>query len=298
MSDQLEESRQWCRKLTRRAAGNFYYSFLTLPRPLFYDMCALYAFMRLTDDIGDDESQDIETRRSSLAEWKERTQQALAGGECHHPSQLALVDLVARHELPVQYLLDVIDGVAFDLDPKPIQTFADLEAYCYQVAGAVGLCCIHIWGFHGKAAIDRAIECGLAFQLTNILRDVREDIERGRVYLPAEDLERFEYSARDLAEFRYDDRFRDLMEFEADRAEHYYSRAAQLCDLLEPAGVPVFTAMLKIYGGLLGRIRAVDFDVFSQRVKLPRWKKLWISMGSAWTHWRNEPEPTTSAANH
>ena len=261
-------------------------------------MCALYAFMRLTDDIGDDESQDVETRRRELASWKERTQQVLSGGKCDHPSQRALVDLVSRHELPVQYLLDVIDGVAFDLDPQPIQTFADLEAYCYQVAGAVGLCCIHIWGFRGEAAIDRAVDCGLAFQLTNILRDVREDIERGRVYLPAEDLARFEYSSQDLADSCYDERFRALMEFEADRADHYYRQAWQLRDMLEPAGVPVFTAMLKIYGGLLDRIRAEDFDVFSQRVKLPTWKKLWISMGSAWTHWRSEPEATASAASH
>ena len=186
--------------------------------------------------------------------------------------------MVARHRIPHEYLFAVIDGVELDLHPVEVATFEELERYCYHVAGAVGLCCIHVWGFRDDPAVKQlAIDCGLALQLTNILRDLAEDADRGRVYLPREDLDRFGYSADDLHRRVKDQPFRDLMRFEVDRAKTYYASGERLFDYLEPPGKPILRAMLDIYGGLLREIERRDFDVFSQRVSLPKWKKLWYA---------------------
>lgn len=280
----VEESRRYCRKLAKQTAGNFYYSFLTLPAPLLEDMCVLYACMRVSDDLGDAPEASTSQRRDDLARWTEQVRQTLAGEPVAHPVLPAVAEIVERHAIPHQYLFDVLDGIAMDLEPAGFETFEELSRYCYHVAGAVGLCCIHIWGFREEAAIERAIDCGLAFQLTNILRDLGEDAGLGRVYLPREDLRRFEYTADDLAAGVRDDRFTRLMEFQVSRAEDCYQRARELYPLLEPAGQPVLASMLRIYGGLLASIRSRDFDVFSQRISLPRWKKLWIAFDSVARH--------------
>ena len=172
----------------------------------------------------------------------------------------------------------MIDGVEWDLHPVEVATFEELERYCYHVAGAVGLCCIHVWGFREDPAVRQlAIDCGLALQLTNILRDLAEDADRGRIYLPREDLERFGYSPDDLHRRVRDRRFRDLMQFEVDRAKGYYARGERLLDHLAPTGKPILRAMLDIYGGLLREIERRDFDIYSQRVTLPKWQKLWYA---------------------
>ena len=163
------------------------------------------------------------------------------------------------------------------IETKRFQTFDQLADYCYLVAGAVGLCCIHIWGFHGSEAVQRAIDCGTAFQLTNILRDVGEDATAGRVYLPAEDMQRFGVTVEDLIAQRCDERFRALMTFEAERAKSFYALAEQLLPCLEPHGQPIMKAMLQLYGGLLREIERRKFDVFGKHVSLPRWRKLWIA---------------------
>ncbi|MCA9118403.1 MAG: phytoene/squalene synthase family protein, partial [Planctomycetaceae bacterium] len=201
-----------------------------------------------------------------------------------HPVLPALADIVERHAIPHQYLFDVLDGIATDLEPVSFETFEELSRYCYHVAGAVGLCCIHIWGFREPAAIERAIDCGLAFQLTNILRDLGEDAGMGRVYLPREDLRRFGYSVEELSAGVRNGPFLQLMEFQVSRAEALYQRAGELYSLLEPPGQPILASMLQIYGGLLASIRERKFDVFSRRVSLPRWKKLWIAFGSLARH--------------
>lgn len=286
----LSESYEDCRVLTRRTAHNFRFSFLTLPREQRRAMNALYAFNRITDDLGDDESLPVEERRSRLAAWRESVRAALAVTPPAvalplnpQPSTFnrylpAISDLVARHHVPHEYLFAVIDGIEMDLHPVEVATFEELEQYCYHVAGAVGLCCIHVWGFRADPAVRQlAIDCGLALQLTNILRDLAEDADRGRVYLPREDLDRFGYSVDDLHRRVRDQRFRDLMQFEVARAKAYYASGERLFDYLEPPGKPILRAMLDIYGGLLHEIERRDFDVFSQRVTLPKWKKLWFA---------------------
>jgi phytoene synthase len=276
----LAESRAWCQSLAKRTAGNFYYSFLTLPKEQRIDMCVLYAFMRISDDIGDDTTLPLETRRARLVQWHEDLRLAFDGRRFHHPLYPALMEMVARRNVPSRHLYEVIEGIESDLAPQRFATFDDLNRYCYHVAGAVGLCCIHIWGFHDPQAIPLAIDCGTAFQLTNILRDLKEDAAMGRVYLPQEDLARFGYRESDLAASIYDDRFRSLMQFEVARAREFYGRAAGLLSMVDAPGRPVLSAMLRIYAGVLNEIERRGYDVFTRRVRLPRWKKLWIAFTS------------------
>jgi phytoene synthase len=271
----LDESYAYCKGLSRRTARNFYYSFLALPQDKFPAMCVLYAFMRLSDDLGDDGAErPLAERRRDLEAWRVGLARALEGDAAAHPVFPALADIVARYRIPHEYLFAVIEGVQMDLHPVRFDTFDQLATYCYHVAGVVGLCCIHVWGFHDRRALGVATSCGLAFQLTNILRDLKEDALLNRVYLPQEDLDRFGYTREDLAQGCRDARFAQLMEFEVARARGYYAEARQLFDYLDPAGKPILETMLKIYGGLLDEIERRKYDVFSKRVRLSTWRKL------------------------
>jgi len=307
MPDPLADSYAFCRKFARRTAKNFYYSFLGLPADRFDAMCVLYSYMRICDDIGDDEQQPVEVRRAALTTWHSEVRQALdeqsASGddELPEPSALdvlvtgrrvlpALADMVATFQIPHEYLFEVLLGVRADLEADQhsdaqstsipqccFATFDQLAAYCYRVAGVVGRCCIHIWGFNDPRALDLAVDCGLAFQLTNILRDLAEDADNGRVYLPADELQRFGYPPEQLQQRVRNEAFLKLMEFQTHRADEYYASARGLFDVLDPCGHPVLQAMMKIYGGLLSEIRRRNYDVFSHRVSLPAWKKLVIA---------------------
>jgi squalene synthase HpnC/squalene synthase HpnD len=264
------DSFAWCHDLTRRTAKNFYCAFLVLPRRQRRAMEALYAFMRVTDDLSD-EVGETEQKRADLKQWRADLVDCL-NGQYSHPLHAALHEIVSRYAIPPRYLHDVIDGVESDLEPGPFATFADLRAYCYRVASAVGLCCIHIWGFRGERAREFAEAAGVAFQLTNILRDLREDLDRGRVYLPVEDIERFQ-SPPDT--WRHQDgSFRRLMQFQVERAQEYYRQAELLTPHLNAGGKAVFQVMLRIYGGLLEKIEARDYDVFRERARLSRGRKL------------------------
>ena len=280
MTLSLKQSYAWCKTLSRRRAGNFYFSFLTLPADRFRDMCALYAFMRICDDLGDDEHLSATIRAANLDAWHASLTRALDGESFDHELFPALAEMVHRTGIPREYLFAVIEGVRTDLQPVGFETFAELTDYCYHVAGAVGLCCIHIWGFHDDRATERAIDCGIAFQLTNILRDLAEDAAMGRLYLPREDLRRFGYSADDIVARCVDDRFLKLMQFEVARAETYYDRAAELLAYLDPPGRPIYAAMLNIYGGLLKGIKRRGYNVYAGRIKLSRLRKLAIALGA------------------
>jgi phytoene synthase len=277
MTDRLGESFRFCRTLTRQTAGNFGYAFWALPWEQRRAMDALYAFMRMTDDIGDNPQSAPAQRVEQLARWRTDLQQTLQDRLPDHPVWPAVREIARRYHIPETYFTDVIDGVEMDLAPRTFATFAELSDYCYHVAGAVGLCCIRIWGYRGDRAEALAVDCGLAFQLTNILRDLAEDAALGRIYLPREDLERFGYSADDLWHQRWNREFRNLMAFETERAWFYYRRSEPLLNDLEPAGKPVLRAMREIYGGLLHEIERRTFDVFTRRIRLPVWRKLWIA---------------------
>jgi phytoene synthase len=241
-------------------------------------MCALYAFMRHTDDLADGPDAE-ETKRLALKQWRADLHAALAGDD-RHPLHPALRHTIQRFGVPVEYFDDVIDGCETDLGPVQMPDFPALYRYCYRVASAVGLCCIHIWGFHDDSAKLPAEHAGIALQLTNILRDLPEDLARGRVYLPQEDLERFGCGPETLGPA-----FRALMAFETERAREYYRSAERLTPLLDPPGRAVFQVMLRTYRGLLDEIERRDFDVFRERVRLSPWRKAALVLQALPVRW-------------
>jgi phytoene synthase len=215
----------------------------------------------------------------ALCAWRLSLRSALAGA-IDEPLLPALIDTVRSCRIPVDYLHAAIDGVEMDLDQRCYGTFAELEQYCYRVGSAVGLACIHIWGFRSAAALAPARQCGIAFQLTNILRDLKEDADRGRVYLPTEDLRRFEYSVDDLRRGVRDERLRALLWFEIERAENFYRQAAELDRWLQPDARRIFAAMMATYRALLTEIKRLDLDVLLARARLSPWRKLHIAASS------------------
>jgi phytoene synthase len=272
MMNATDRSYEYCRRVARRRAKNFYYSFVLLSRPQRRAMCAIYAFMRYCDDLSDEPG----ATRAGIERWRAEMEEALAGRFSGHPVWPAFYHTVRRFGIPHDYFREMIAGVFSDLEPRAFETFDQLYRYCYQVASVVGLTTIHIFGFDTRSALPLAEKCGVAFQLTNILRDIREDAERGRIYLPAEDLRRFGVSADGLRAGQRDGAFERLMAFEAERARAYYNESRPLLDLIHPRSRKSLWALIAIYSRLLERIEESGFDVFRQRVRLPLWEKSWI----------------------
>ncbi len=266
MSGNLAESYRNCVRVARQAASNFYWSFWLLPKPKRLATCALYAFSRHCDDLADND-RPAEDRRRALEQWRTSLEQAL-DGDRDHPLLPALADTVNRFRIPAEHLFDIIDGVAMDLDLCRYATFDELSEYCRKVAAAVGLACLHIWGFRDESALPPAVKLGLAFQLTNILRDLGEDARRDRLYLPLEDLERFDYAFDELKRGVVDERFAALVRFQIDRAERFYREAAPLPQLVEHDGRRVLGLMTATYRALLAEIERRHGDVFARPVHL------------------------------
>jgi phytoene synthase len=282
MTPDLARSYAYCEQVAKTQAKNFYYSFLTLPPERKAAMCAIYAFMRYSDDVSDEAVAD-RTKAAQMQSWRAALDRAFEGDYGDSRILPAFHDVVQRYNIPARYFHDLIDGTEMDLTQNRYTTFAELHQYCYRVASVVGFVCIHIWGFDaadGKA-LEYAEACGLAFQLTNILRDVKEDAERDRIYLPQEDLERFGVTEDDLKQGLVHERFQALMRFEADRAKAYYQQARPLLPLVHPAGRPTLTIMMKIYRGILDSIERNNYDVHSRRARVSTPKKLGIVAG-AW----------------
>ena len=275
----LETSYATCRRIAKSRARSFYYSFVLLPKAQRNAICAIYAFMRHCDDLSDD-PQAVEPREA-IERWRREMDAALEGRFGENPLWPAFHDTAQRYKIPPVYFHEMIEGMLSDLGPRRIRTFDELYRYCYQVASVVGLTVIHIFGFKGAEALPLAEKCGVAFQLTNILRDVREDAGRDRVYLPAEDLERFRVEVRDLAEGKRTEEFVALMEFEAQRARAYYTEADPLVDMVDPHSRASLWALIEIYSRLLGRIEKTNYDVLSHRVELSGREKLRIILRAA-----------------
>jgi phytoene synthase len=292
---EIEAAYATCRAIAKREAKNFYYSFVALPPHKRDAMCAIYAFMRRADDISDDETRDHAARREELARWTAAWRE---GGSADVASTdavfVAVRDAQQRFAIPDALLEQLIQGTAMDLQPEAenrrgadgldrFANFNDLYRYCYYVASVVGLVCIRIFGYQSPAAEKLAEETGIAFQLTNILRDVREDAERGRVYIPADELEASGTSPAALAAVRSGSELSEAQRLVlagvARRARAYYQSADRLLPLIDADSRPALRVLVKIYSGLLSRIEAQRFDVFTTRVQVPTWQKLAILVG-------------------
>ncbi len=260
-----------------RSRSNFYYSFIVLPLEKRRAFCAVYAFMRYCDDISDG-SAAPEAKFAMLRDWRAQLSAAFSGSLRNNRILPAFRDTVTNFSIPAEYFHWIIDGAEMDLNVFQYDTFEDLYRYCFNVASAVGLVCLQIFGFTDPRARKYAEQCGIAFQLTNILRDVKEDAEQGRIYLPLEDLRKFDYSAEELRRGVVDVRFRSLMKFETDRARKYYSAARNLIPLVEETSRPALWAMIRIYERILDRIEQKQFDVFGTRIRLAGLEKISIAL--------------------
>jgi phytoene synthase len=287
----LDRAYAECRAISRREAKNFYYAFVALPAPRRNAICAIYAFMRQADDLADDESIPREERRKRLDAWTSAWRTAARGQEPLNrdpstPVFLAVRDATERYKIPLELLDELVVGVTMDLEhdaggaPDTYATFNDLYRYCYLVASVVGLVCIRIFGYTDPRAEKLAEETGIAFQLTNILRDVSEDAARNRAYLPLDELAAHGVSldallhraplAPPIANERA------LLASIAQRAEKYYVSAQELLPLIDRESRPALRVLVRIYRALLGRIERADYDVFTRRASVPTMQKVGI----------------------
>jgi 15-cis-phytoene synthase len=271
-----------CRNIARKKAKNFYYAFVALPAKKRDAICAVYAFMRQADDLSDDEDLPIAERRIAMDTWLTRWHQVQAGEATSDPVFVALLDAQRSFAIPSDLLDQLVQGTATDLEPRfaAYATFADLYRYCYLVASVVGLVCIRIFGYLDPRAEKLAEETGIAFQLTNILRDVQEDAQRGRLYLPLEDLERCGVTAGSMAGILSGQQLtpqqRQVLAILAERAAQFYKSAEALLPLISPDSRAAMWVLVTIYHRLLRHIEQRNFDVFSARVGVPAYEKLSI----------------------
>ncbi len=284
MSVTLEESYRRCGEIARRTGKNFAYSFISLPAEKRRAMCAIYAFMRRSDDIADGAGNPA-LASAGLKQWRASVNAALADGKCDDPILPALVDTVQRYRIENRYFHELLDGTEMDQAVTRYETFDQLYRYCYHVASVVGLVVLPVFGFKDDAVKVSGEACGIAFQLTNILRDVKEDAQLGRIYLPAEDRQRFGVSDADILDSNFTPGFVELMEFEVARAREFYVKAQPLLGLIDADSRSTLAVMIGIYGGILDKIEHTGYAVFDGRVRLSTGEKLWI-VAKNWVKYR------------
>ena len=279
MPTELDLAYEHCHRVAREQATNFYYAFRTLPKRQRNAIYAAYAFCRLCDDIAD-EDLPLEEKRRRFAETRGMLKDSGAGA-AESPVFNALGDACAKFDIPIRLLEEVIEGVEIDLVKSRFDTFDDLREYCYKVASVVGLICIEVFGYEDPEAREYAVDMGLAMQLTNILRDVREDAERGRIYLPLDEMASFGYTEQELFQGVVNEPFRELMRLQASRARAYFANSRKLMPLLEPRSRACPSVLHALYSRVLDRIERADFDVFAERIGLSRTEKLFL-MAKLW----------------
>jgi len=271
----LHHSYNLCKKITKKEAKNFYYGFLPLPRVKRHAIYALYAYMRRTDDIVDNTT-DLAKARQDLNAWRENTRETLAGNIYNHPIMPAFADTIKQFNIPHHYFFELIDGVEMDLRPRRFNQFPELHNYCYRVASVVGLCCLSIYGYEGDDAKAFAIDCGIAFQLTNILRDLKEDSLRNRVYIPQEDFERFGYSETSLKEGNMNAACIEMITFEITRAKNYFEKGKQLIPKVHRDCRTALRTLIHIYEGLLHKLEMNKNEILKKRITLSIFEKIKI----------------------
>ncbi len=268
----LEDAYEYCRKISKEHAKTFYLASLFLPQKQQKPIFAIYALLRTVDDVVDTAEEKLahgmitrEDISRMLESWKSKLKACYSGNVEHDPIMMAWHDTLKSYSIPIELPLDLMDGVAMDIEFKPFETFEELYVYCYKVAAVVGLMTSEIFGYSDKQALQHAIELGIAMQLTNILRDVGEDVNRGRIYLPLEDLQRFNYSSEELMQKSMNDNFIELMKFQIERARSYYRLSDKGIPMLERRsrfGVAISSIN---YGNILTAIEKNSYDVFSKR---------------------------------
>lgn len=275
-----DESKQ----IAKQSKSSFYYAFTLLEKPKREAMNTVYAFCRRTDDIVDFGEDSDELKYEKLRRWRVELEKAFHGGS---EIQLLnkLVTYVKQFNIPLDPFFELIAGVEMDLQRKRYISFDDLAQYCYLVASTVGLMCIEIFGYKHSSAKDYAINLGLAMQLTNILRDVGKDYELGRVYLPQDDMKKFNYSENDLQNKIYNEHFVKLMSYQADRAKHFFQLANDSLNYEDKRSMFAARAMQHIYYRLLKRLEAENYNVFEKKIKVGKLEKVAISLG-VWAKYR------------
>jgi len=265
------------RAITRRSASNLALAFCLLPKPKRDDMSALYAFCREVDDVADDEATPTEQRRAQLAAWREDIRRACTGGQPEFPVNRELKPVIEWYHLPFELFDELIKGCEMDLDTKRYETREQLDLYCHRVASVVGLLSIEIFEYNDLACREYAVALGKALQLTNILRDVRTDAARGRIYLPLAELKRFGVTEDEILRSEFSPRVRDLAAAVAERARQFYRQARQLLPAEDRRAMIAAELMGAVYWRLLRKIERHGFNVFTPHtVRLSKAHKLWI----------------------
>ncbi|WP_150430008.1 presqualene diphosphate synthase HpnD [Dechloromonas sp. CZR5] len=266
---------QYCQEKCAASGSSFYYSFLFLPPERRQAIMALYAFCREVDDVVD-ECNDISLASTKLAWWRQEVER-IGEGNPQHPVGQALKKVAPGINLPKEQLLEIIDGMEMDLQQSRYLDFKGLSLYCYRVASVVGLLAAEIFGYQDRQTQKYAHDLGMAFQLTNIIRDIGEDARRGRIYIPVEELQQFNVTAKDILDGKYSDNFTALMQFQYDRAQKYYEQAFAQLPAIDRKNQRPGLIMAAIYRTLLAEIKDENFQVLHQRISLPPMRKLWLA---------------------
>jgi 15-cis-phytoene synthase len=277
----LEESYAQCIAVTKERAANFHFAFQVLPKPRYRGICALYAFSRLADDISDDDV-DPERALANSKAWRTAFDKALAGDASTHAILPAVADTMQRYKIPPVYMHELITGTEMDAHTKRYEKWDETYLYCYRVASVIGMMTIHVFGFTDPKAVPLAEKTGIAFQMTNILRDLGEDAGRGRIYLPLEDLRKLGVSEAEVLAAKDSPALRKLVKFEVERTKSYYEQGRELVPLIEAESRNALGSLVAIYSRLLQEIERRDYDVLTERVSLSKAEKLKLAAGFAW----------------
>ncbi len=267
---------KYCRQITKASKSNFYYSFLFLPKRQREALYSVYAFCRSIDDVVD-RNTSIPKAMEELKEWRQHIDRCYTGF-IDHPVLIPLAKTIHEYHLPIEYFEELINGMEMDLHKNRYATFEELRPYCYRVASVVGLICIEIFGYTEPVVGEHAIHQGIAFQLTNILRDIKSDAARGRIYLPQEDLKRFGYSEEELLGSTYNPAFVELMRFECQRTRDYYQKARDLLPRQDRHSMVASEIMEGIYHRILLKIEGSGYNVFEKKISLPRYTRLGLAL--------------------
>jgi len=262
-------------RITKESNTNFYYSFLSLPSEKRKALYSIYALCRCLDDVTDKSDNRLEASES-LLNWTTEIIN-LYNGQPAHPVTIELKKYIDRYTIPQKYFLDLIKGVEMDLTKNRYGTFDELHKYCYRVASVVGLMCAEVFGYKNAETLGYAVDLGIAMQITNILRDIKDDAARGRIYIPLEDLNNFGYTETELCSFKYNKAFMELMQFETQRAWSYYKRAQDTLPMEDRKAMVAAEIMRAIYSRILNKIEASNYNVYSSPPQLSKLQKIYIA---------------------